>query len=108
MDFNDGEAFNKALELSGSNLGDYSLTIEEAKPRGDFRDGGGRSGGRSGGRDGGGRFGGRSGGGRFGGRDSGGRFGGRGRGGRGGAGGRGRGPNKPSMTSSQGNIIRYF
>ncbi|KAK2635743.1 hypothetical protein Ddye_030535 [Dipteronia dyeriana] len=116
MDFKDADSMNKALELSGSELGEYSLQVEEAKPRGDFGSGGGRGGGRSGGRGGGGRFGGRdsggrfggrdsggrfggSGGGRFGGRDSGGRFGGRG-GGRGG-GGRGRGtPFKPSMATA--------
>ena len=107
MDFKDTDSLNKALELSGSELGEYSLQVEEAKPKGDFGSGGGRGGGSSGGRSGGGRFGGRdsggrfggSGGGRFGGRDSGGRFGGRG-GGRGG-GGRGRGtPFKPSMATA--------
>lgn len=90
MDFNDTNAFNKALELNGSELGSgYYLTVEEARPRGDNQ-------GASGGRSGGGRFGGR------GGRGSGGQFGGRGgRGGRGrGGGGRGRGtPNKPSLAA---------
>ncbi|KAI9169532.1 hypothetical protein LWI28_013714 [Acer negundo] len=107
MDFKDTDSVNKALELSGSELGEYSLQVEEAKPKGDFGSGGGRGGGRSGGRSSGGRFGSRdsggrfggSGGGRFGGRDSGGRFGGRGGGGRGG--GRGRGtPFKPSMATA--------
>jgi nucleolin len=81
MDFGDESSFNKALELSGSDLGGYNLYVAEAKPKGDFG-GGGRSGGRDGGRSGGrfGRDGGRSSG-RFGGR-SGGRDGGR-RGGRG-------------------------
>lgn len=61
MDFNDQEAYNKAFELNGSELGEYTLTVEEAKPKGDnsnggwnsSRDGGGGSGGkygRSGGR----------------------------------------------------------
>lgn len=88
MDFSDGDSFGKALELNGMELGGYTLTVEEAKPRGDNRDGGGRSGGgRSGSRDGG--RGGRRGGGRGGG---GGRFGG---------GGRGRGGfNKPSMGAA--------
>ncbi|XP_057963316.1 nucleolin 2-like isoform X4 [Malania oleifera] len=82
LDFQDADSFNKALELSGSELGGYSLMVDEARPKGDGRDSagrGGRSGGRSGGRDGG-QFGGRrGGGGRSGGR-GGGRFGGRGRG----------------------------
>ncbi|KAK8971313.1 Nucleolin 2 [Platanthera guangdongensis] len=93
IDFKDSSAFSKALELSGSELGGYSLTVGEAKPRdpgfsggrGGGRDGG-WSGGRSGGR---GRDGGRGGGGRRGGRDGGGwrgRGGDRGRGGRGGGG----------------------
>jgi len=99
MDFSDGNSFNKALELNGSELNGEYLTVDEAKPRGDSRDGGGSArGGRSGGRSGG-WSGGRSGGdGR-----SGGRFGGRGRGGdRGGRGGRGgRGSfNRPSITAS--------
>lgn len=81
IDFKDQESFNKAYELNGSDLGGYTLTVDEAKPRADNRDGG-----WSGGRDGGGRSGGR-----FGGRD-GGRRGGRGDRGRGrDFGGRGRG-----------------
>ncbi|RWW23506.1 hypothetical protein GW17_00012244 [Ensete ventricosum] len=99
MDFKDQDAFSQALELNGSELGGYTLMVEEAKPRSDNRDGG-WSGGRGGGRDSGGR-----GGGRFGGRGGGGR-GGRGGGGRGrGGGGRGRGgmPNKYSAgTASTG------
>ena len=95
MDFGDGDGYKKALGLNGTELGGYTLTVEEAKPRSDSRDGGGRSGGgRSGGRDGGrfGGFGGRRGGGRGGG--GGGRFG-------GGGGGRGRGGfNKPSMGAA--------
>lgn len=81
IDFKDQASFSKALELSGSDLGGYNLYVDEAKPKGDSRDGGGRRGGRSGD-----RFGGRSGD-RFGGR-SGGRFGGRDGGRRGGRGGR--------------------
>ncbi|CAA6668539.1 unnamed protein product [Spirodela intermedia] len=87
IDFKDKDAFNGALELNGSALGDYYLTVDEAKPRwpgwGSFG-----SGGRSGGRDGG-RFGGRGRGGFGGGRGSG---GGRGRGG-------GRTPGRPSMAT---------
>ncbi|KAF2295399.1 hypothetical protein GH714_032757 [Hevea brasiliensis] len=85
LEFKDADGFNKALELSGSQLGDQYLTVEEAKPpRSDNRDAWGS-----------GRGAGRSGGGRSGGRDGGGRFGGRG-GGRG----RGRGtPYKPSVTA---------
>lgn len=98
IDFKTSDGFNKALELSGSELEGYELMVEEAKPKPDYREnsGGGRGGGRSGGRDFGGRdFGGQSGG--RGGRGGGGRFG--GRGGRGG-GGRGRGtPNKPSLAT---------
>ncbi|XP_042053309.1 nucleolin 1-like [Salvia splendens] len=99
VDFTEGAAVNKALELSGSQLGDITLYVDEAKPRDNNASGGGRGGGRgfgrSGGRDSGGRFGGggRRGGGR-GGRDSGGRFSGGGR-----SGGRGYG-NKPSFASS--------
>ncbi|KAB2047679.1 hypothetical protein ES319_A13G064400v1 [Gossypium barbadense] len=94
LDFNDGDSFNKALELDGSELNNYSLTVDEAKPRGEFRDGPGgeRGGGRSGGRDGGGRSGGWSGGrgrGGRGGRHGGGRFG----------GGRGT-PNKPNLAAA--------
>lgn len=97
MDFKDGDSFNKALEFNGAELGGYSLTVEEAKPRGDFGSGG-RGGGRSGGRD----FGGRSGGRDFGGRSGGRRGGGRGfSGGRGGGGGRGRGtPNRPNLAAA--------
>lgn len=64
MDFNNGDSLNKALELNGSELNNYTLIVEEAKPR--DGPGSGRGGGRSGGRRGGGR-GGRRGGGRFGG-----------------------------------------
>lgn len=87
MDFSEQGAFSKALELNGSELGGYSLTVDEAKPRGDSRDGG-----WSGGKDSSGR-----GGGRFGGQ-RGGRGGGRGRG----RGGRGRGgtPNKQSFVAA--------
>lgn len=103
MDFKDSNSIGKALELDGSEFGDSCLTVQEAKPRGDFGGSGRGGGGRSGGRSGGGRFGGRDSGGRFGGRDSGGRFGGRGGGGRGfsgGRGGRGRGGfNKPSLAA---------
>ncbi|EOX99141.1 Nucleolin like 2 isoform 4, partial [Theobroma cacao] len=94
LDFNDGDSFNKALELDGSELSNYSLSVDEAKPRGEFRDGpgSGRGGGRSGGRSGG-WSGGRDGGGRGGrgGRRGGGRFGGAGR---------GRGPNKPNLAAA--------
>ncbi|XP_050372047.1 nucleolin 1-like isoform X3 [Argentina anserina] len=91
MDFSDADALSKALELDQSDLGKGCyLTVQPAKPRGDFGDRnsnprfgdrdsrGGRRGGRfdSGGRRGG-RF---DSGGRRGGRDSGGRRGGRGRG----------------------------
>lgn len=84
------------MELSGSDVGGGTITVEEAKPRGD-----GGSGGRSGGF--GGRDGGRSGGGRFGGGRFGGRDGGRSGGGRG----RGRGPSRPSMATP-GTGIRLF
>ncbi|KAL9265689.1 Nucleolin 2-like protein [Drosera capensis] len=114
MDFKDGDGFNSALELNGSELGGFELQVEQAKPRGDSRgDGGDRSGGRSGR---GGRFGGRRGrgggdwsGDRGRGRDSGGRFGGRrdrggfssGRRGRGGDRGHGT-PNKFGVGSGRG------
>nr|XP_011463444.1 PREDICTED: nucleolin 1 isoform X4 [Fragaria vesca subsp. vesca] len=82
MDFTDADALNKALEFDNSDLGNGCyLSVQPAKPRGDFtseRPGGGRRGGGrfdSGGRRGGGRF---DSGGRRGGRDSGGRRGGRG------------------------------
>lgn len=106
IDFKDGDAFNQALELNGSEFGENTLSVEEAKPRGDSRDraGGGRGGGWSGGRSGGWDFGGRSGSRGGGARGTGGRFGsggGRGFGGRFGGGGRGRGtPSKPSMAAA--------
>lgn len=82
LEFNDAGALNKAFELNGSQLGEYSLTVDEAKPKSDNRDS--RDSGRGRGRG----SGGRGRGGRF---DS----------GRGGRGGRGRGtPFKPSVTSA--------
>lgn len=100
IDFSNGDGLGSALELNGSDLGGYSLMVEEAKPRdgaGGGRGGGRSGGGRSGGRDSGGRFGGRRGGGRGGG----GHFGGGGRfgGGGGGRGGRGM-PNRPSLAGT--------
>ncbi|KAL3583957.1 hypothetical protein D5086_015018 [Populus alba] len=90
LEFNDAGALNKAFELNGSQLGEYSLTVDEAKPRSDNRDS--RDSGRGRGRG----SGGRGRGGRF---DSG--RGGRFDSGRGGRGGRGRGtPFKPSGTSA--------
>ncbi|XP_058070978.1 nucleolin 2-like [Magnolia sinica] len=94
LDFTDGDSFSNALELNGLGLGDYALTVEEARPKSENREGGGwsgggRSGGGRGGKDSGGRFGGRRGGGR-----GGGRFGGSGFGG-----GRGCG-NKPNMGAA--------
>lgn len=87
LEFNDAGALNKAFELNGSQLGEYSLTVDEAKPRSDNRDSGRGRGRGSGGRGRGGRF------------DSG--RGGRFDSGRGGRGGRGRGtPFKPSVTSA--------
>lgn len=87
LDFSDTNSVNKALELHDSDLGGYTLAVDEAKPRDNQgsggRSGGGRSGGGRGGRFDSGRGGGR---GRFG---SGGRGG--DRGGRGGRGGGGRG-----------------
>lgn len=85
VEFSDSNATNKALQLNGSELGEGTLTVEEAKPRDNSSGrGGGRGRGRS---DGGGRFsGGRgrfSGGGRSGDRFGGGRSGGRRGGGRG-------------------------
>ncbi|KAL8100553.1 uncharacterized protein LOC141684728 [Apium graveolens] len=85
VEFKDSNATNKALQLNGSELGEGTLTVEEAKPRDNSS---GRGGGRGGGRgDRGGRFsGGRgrfSGGGRSGDRFGGGRSGGRRGGGRG-------------------------
>lgn len=95
IDFTQNAEKEKAFELDGSDLGGYSLKVDEPRPRADSGGGGG-----FGGRSGGGGYGGRSGGGyggrsggRFGGRDSGGRRGGGRRGGgRGGrdSGGRGR------------------
>ena len=106
IDFKDKDAFSAALELNGSSLGDYFLTVDEAKPRGDSGGGGG-FGGRSGGRSGGGRSGGRDSGGRSGGRGRGGFGGGRGGGGRGyggggfgGGRGGGRTPGRPSMATA--------
>lgn len=95
LDFQEGA--DKALDLNGSDMGGWSLVVDQPREKtsGGFS-GGGRSGGR--GRDSGGRFGGRSGGGR--GRDGGrGRFGGGRGGGRGRDGGRGY---KPSFTHSSG------
>ncbi|KAK4790339.1 hypothetical protein SAY86_017643 [Trapa natans] len=104
LDFSDENAFNKGLQLNGTEIDDNILTVEEARPRGDQFSGGGRgdrSGGRGGGRGRGGRFSGGRDGGR-GGRD-GGRFsGGRGRGGgrHFGSGGRGRGSNKSNFSGT--------
>ncbi|KAL0372866.1 UNVERIFIED_CONTAM: Nucleolin 2 [Sesamum calycinum] len=99
IEFKDSNAFNQALELNGSELGDGTLQVDEAKPRGDSagggRGGGGRSGGRGGGRD----FGGRGGGRRGGGRGGGGRFG----------GGRGRGtPSRPSMAAAGTDLLSIY
>ncbi|XP_031111263.1 nucleolin 1-like isoform X2 [Ipomoea triloba] len=63
IEFTDSDAMNKALELNNSQIGNNTLYVDDAKPRGDSRGGGGERGGRFGGR-GGGRFG--RGGGRFG------------------------------------------
>lgn len=105
LDFKDEGSLNKALELDGSKLNNQSLSVDEAKPKGDFGSGrgGGRSGGWSGGRDGSGR-GGRGG---RGGRDGGGRGGRRGGGGRfgGGRGGRGTPYNKPNLAAAGTGII---
>ncbi|KAG5531836.1 hypothetical protein RHGRI_026449 [Rhododendron griersonianum] len=89
MEFTDSDSFNKALELSGSELEGCALTVQEARPRGDSHDsssgrgGRGRGGrGRDGDRGRGGRGFTRGRGGRDGGRSGGGSFsGGRGRGG---------------------------
>ncbi|KAL9378088.1 hypothetical protein Peur_029423 [Populus x canadensis] len=90
LEFNDADALSKAFELNGSQLGEYYLTVDEAKPRSDNRDS--RDSGRGRGRG----SGGRGRGGRF---DSG--RGGRFDSGRGGRGGRGRGtPFKPSVTTA--------
>ncbi|KAI3453271.1 hypothetical protein Pfo_009934 [Paulownia fortunei] len=48
IDFNNSDAFNQALEFNGSEFGESTLSVEEAKPRGDSASGG-RGGGRSGG-----------------------------------------------------------
>lgn len=87
MDFKDPSSLDKAYELNNSDLGGYSLYVDEAKPRPDNNRDGGFSGDRRGSFSG---RGGRSDRGRGGGR---GRDGGRGRGfgGRGGRGDRGRG-----------------
>lgn len=109
MDFKDSDSFNKAIELHGSELDGYPLSIDEAKPRestgfggrGTPRGGGGSRGrgGRFGDRNSGGRFGDRSGGGRSGGRD----------GGRGGRRGGGRfGFNKPSLAPEGTGIIFFY
>lgn len=98
LDFASKDCVNEAIKFDQSELNGYAISVEEARPRGEFSAGGRGGGGRSGGRgDSGGRFGGRrgGGGGRFGG--SGGRFG--GGGGRFGGGGRGRGNGKPSIGS---------
>lgn len=87
MDFSDSGSFDKALELNESQIGSNYLTVEEAKPRGDFNDSGRSRGDRGSSRGGRRDFGGRSG-------RSGGRFGNnRGRGGRSTF-------NKPSLTAS--------
>ncbi|KAL5215766.1 hypothetical protein ABZP36_007167 [Zizania latifolia] len=39
MDFNDNGSLSKAFELNGSDLGGYSLYVDEARPRPDNRDG---------------------------------------------------------------------
>ena len=114
MDFGDADSMGKALELHETELGGYTLTVDEAKPRDNQGSGGRGAGGRSGGGGrfgarggGGGRFGARGGGGRFGGSGGGGRFGGSGGGrfgGRGG-GGRGRG-NRPNLAAEGTGIIR--
>lgn len=86
VEFKESNATNKALQLSGSELGEGTLTVEEAKPR-DNSSGRGGGRGRGGRGDRGGRFsGGRgrfSGGGRSSDRFGGGRSGGRRGGGRG-------------------------
>ncbi|URD78782.1 hypothetical protein MUK42_32288 [Musa troglodytarum] len=48
IDFKDQDAFSQALDLNDSELEGYTLIVDEAKPRGDNRDGG-WSGGRGGG-----------------------------------------------------------
>jgi nucleolin len=39
MVFSDNSSLSKAMELSGSDLGGFSLFVDEAKPRSDNRDG---------------------------------------------------------------------
>jgi len=46
MDFKDPDSLNKAYEMNGTYLGDYSLYVDEAKPRPDNNRDGGFSGGR--------------------------------------------------------------
>ena len=46
MDFKDPDSLNKAYELNGTDLGGYSLYVDEAKPRPDNNRDGGFSGGR--------------------------------------------------------------
>ncbi|KAI8538377.1 hypothetical protein RHMOL_Rhmol09G0098200 [Rhododendron molle] len=106
MEFTDSDSFNKALELSGSELEGCALTVEEARPRGDSRDSSSSRGGR-----------GRGGRGRDSDRGRGGRGFTRGRGGRDGgrsgggifSGGRGRGgPSRLSMaTPGTGNKTKF-
>ncbi|KAL2556837.1 Uncharacterized protein Fot_01576 [Forsythia ovata] len=55
IDWNENIAFNKAMDLDGFEFKKSSLSVEEAKPKGD-NDGGGKSGGHFRGRRGGGRF----------------------------------------------------
>jgi nucleolin len=97
MDFKDPDSLNKAYELNGSDLGGYSLYVDEAKPRPDNNRDGGFSGGRRGSFSG---RGGRSDRGRGGGR---GRDGGRGRG-FGGRGDRGRGGRGTPYRQSAGTV----
>ncbi|XP_058182715.1 nucleolin 2-like [Rhododendron vialii] len=115
MDFTDSDSFNKALELSGSELEGCALTVQEARPRGDGRDSSSGRGGRDSSSGRGGR--GRGGRGRDGDRGRGGRGFTRGRGGRDGgrsgggsfSGGRGRGgPSRLSMaTPGTGNKTKF-
>ncbi|XP_068657875.1 nucleolin 2-like [Aristolochia californica] len=39
VDFSGDDGFSQALELNGSDINGYNLTVEEARPRGDNRDG---------------------------------------------------------------------
>nr|GMD67674.1 nucleolin 1 [Ipomoea batatas] len=52
IEFTDSDAMNKALELNNSQIGNNTLYVDDAKPRGDSRGGGGggERGGRFGGR----------------------------------------------------------